>query len=904
MGLARSLHVFRIVFTRGRMKRGFSRRSRPLGAPEELLGQVLRLKNEVECRPIVAHDSSEFTKNHALTARQYQRESSGMQSTLMHCTRRRLSHVLSVKRLSGLRCDDRLAKGVRGVGCVALELLGFRQWKKPSIHMTLPSLTVLASTCAAYVAPHDEFDTVDDEEASVGILGMIPVFATGQTEGVPQGVTASITPRSLVVFRAHWSKPESIYYNGCFVLFYVEVISMALCDVGASQQDGGQTEAAGGDKRQRGWYAPSAPPSLDGLSHAPSSPPLPFEAASSPVPSAPLSLEEALLATEGSRGGERGSAAPRPVPLASSAPLPSAPAASPPRSPSAAPSLPRPSTTISIPRPSTTSPSRPSAAPIPRPQITTATTRHAAAARPTAAPSAATSPARSARLASSPPPPPPSATATDGSSANARRGQNQRRRQRRRGDTNNNNNNSAATTTDRAAAAATAGTTTTATANNDARTRNNNNNNNNNNNTANNNNNNVRGSPRRNAYAGSSSGAGLEAERLRVQGGTWTHSHSGLMSSLAVTVTTFNISRFAVLGARFGWPFVVQWGVVSLVLGLPLMTFHMTVGQYLGAGVVDMWRISPIFQGVGYSLALAQALLGVYCCVPIAWLFIYFRDSFITSNNMFRWADCRFNCSAFENLSAVIIEGVPKYFNAQVLQRSDGESTWLQDLGSLKFDLAFNIALLWIITLIALSRGNQSYGKVCYIIFLLPLLCYLVACLYLASWTKDDLYMNVTNFNDLFANSRSWMAASREVFLVWGLHGAVLQQMSAHNKRGHALYRDTTIVCLITTLTLVLAAVTGLSCVSGLQHKSHLYYKPSSFERTESAKFLSDSPFRHPVLQEPFSHLRKTNAPQSMPVDRMHHDNFYAGIRIRAPRSMSGEEGKKTECKRKQWNPE
>ena len=33
---------------------------------------------------------------------------------------------------------------------------------------------------------------------------------------------------------------------------------------------------------------------------------------------------------------------------------------------------------------------------------------------------------------------------------------------------------------------------------------------------------------------------------------TWRHSHSGLMSSLAVTVTTFNISRFAVLGARFG----------------------------------------------------------------------------------------------------------------------------------------------------------------------------------------------------------------------------------------------------------------------------------------------------------------------------------------------------------------
>lgn len=46
-------------------------------------------------------------------------------------------------------------------------------------------------------------------------------------------------------------------------------------------------------------------------------------------------------------------------------------------------------------------------------------------------------------------------------------------------------------------------------------------------------------------------------------------------------------------------------------------------------------------QGVGYSVLLAQGLLGLYCCVPIAWLFIFFRDSFITHNNMFRWTDCR-----------------------------------------------------------------------------------------------------------------------------------------------------------------------------------------------------------------------------------------------------------------------
>ncbi|XP_071535034.1 uncharacterized protein bdg [Panulirus ornatus] len=394
--------------------------------------------------------------------------------------------------------------------------------------------------------------------------------------------------------------------------------------------------------------------------------------------------------------------------------------------------------------------------------------------------------------------------------------------------------------------------------------------------------------PRRNAYTVAASGVGVEvAEQTgQLAGTTWGHSHSGLLASLAVTVTTFNISRFAILGARFGWPFVVQWLVVSAVLGLPLMTFHATVGQYLGAGVVDMWKISPIFQGVGYSILVAQTLVGLYCCVPIAWLFIFFRDSFITHNNMFRWADCRLvNCSVFNNFSTIIIEGVPKYFNSQVLQRGDGESTWLQELGSLKFDMAFNIALIWLITLTALSRGNQTYGKVCYIVFLLPLLCYLVVCLYLASWTKDDLYINdVTKFNELFMNSRSWMAASREVFLVWGFHGAVLQQMAAHNKRGHALYRDTTILSVVTALVLVLAAVTGSSCVSGL-HQNNLHYKPSSFENAENAQFLLESKVQHKKMFETLlKHFHMGNLPPHFLAEYMYHDNFYAGIRIRPPK--------------------
>lgn len=52
-----------------------------------------------------------------------------------------------------------------------------------------------------------------------------------------------------------------------------------------------------------------------------------------------------------------------------------------------------------------------------------------------------------------------------------------------------------------------------------------------------------------------------------------------------------------------------------------------------------MWRISPLFQGVGVSLLISQALIGLYSIVGVSWMFAYFRDSFITKVDRYRWAE-------------------------------------------------------------------------------------------------------------------------------------------------------------------------------------------------------------------------------------------------------------------------
>jgi solute carrier family 6 (neurotransmitter transporter) len=66
----------------------------------------------------------------------------------------------------------------------------------------------------------------------------------------------------------------------------------------------------------------------------------------------------------------------------------------------------------------------------------------------------------------------------------------------------------------------------------------------------------------------------------------------------------------------------------------------MSLGQYLSAGIVDMWRISPIFTGIGAGLLISQALIGLYTAVGVSWMFIYFRDSFVTRLDQYRWGKC------------------------------------------------------------------------------------------------------------------------------------------------------------------------------------------------------------------------------------------------------------------------
>ncbi|XP_013173333.1 PREDICTED: uncharacterized protein LOC106122032 [Papilio xuthus] len=333
--------------------------------------------------------------------------------------------------------------------------------------------------------------------------------------------------------------------------------------------------------------------------------------------------------------------------------------------------------------------------------------------------------------------------------------------------------------------------------------------------------------------------------------GVWPHQMSSMLACLSCTVGIFNISRFSVFSVHYGACFILQFFILSLFTGIPLFTLHLCLGHVLQSGPIDMWRISPIFKGVGVSLLLTQAVIGMYSIVSLSWIFVYFRDSFITSDDKYKWAlplGFSFDDVSLKNSTFKIQETLPQYFHGEVLQRGMGSNN---NFGSIKYQVALYLAVVWMIVFVALSKGLRSYGKAVYVLMFLPICGTLVLCTKLLTLIPYDTVTNIfseTEWSEFFLNSNSWAAAAQETFLTWGLLGACVMQLTSHRcvgrGRGQGRGRgDSTALrqsgCVIacTFAVLLLAACLANTCVRILKNNGYVFL-PSSFETIKSSQFL------------------------------------------------------------------
>ncbi|XP_075043326.1 sodium- and chloride-dependent neutral and basic amino acid transporter B(0+)-like isoform X2 [Mixophyes fleayi] len=287
--------------------------------------------------------------------------------------------------------------------------------------------------------------------------------------------------------------------------------------------------------------------------------------------------------------------------------------------------------------------------------------------------------------------------------------------------------------------------------------------------------------------------------------------------------------------------------------GLPLLFLECSLGQFASLGPIEIWRIAPLFQGVGVTMVLISTLVSIYYNVIIAYslfyLFASFR-SYLPWSDCFEWADS--NCySGLSGLCNVTLDNVTatmnvswvqehnltcsvdnttelpskQYWDKVALRRSSG----MDETGQIVWPLALCLLLAWIITVAALVKGIQSSGKVVYFTALFPyavLIILLIRGVTLEG-ARDGIEYYIGQQSDItkLSNGDVWRDAATQIFYSLNTAWGGLIALSSYNKFNNNCYFDSIVVSIVNFMTSIIA---GFAIFSILGHMAFVSGKKVS----------------------------------------------------------------------------
>uniref|UniRef100_T1KQK1 Transporter n=3 Tax=Tetranychus urticae TaxID=32264 RepID=T1KQK1_TETUR len=312
-----------------------------------------------------------------------------------------------------------------------------------------------------------------------------------------------------------------------------------------------------------------------------------------------------------------------------------------------------------------------------------------------------------------------------------------------------------------------------------------------------------------------------------VERGNWSSGIEFILSCLSYAVGLGNVWRFPYLCYRNGGgAFLIPYTIMLLFVGLPLFFMELAFGQYASEGPITIWKISPLFQGLGYAMFLMSGLVGIYYNMILAWAMFYLFSSF---TDKLPWSSCenewntnacrKFdtkNCTAHkgimdsdgdcilqENVSQEIWQNLTsskynsktasdEYFHNFVLEISSG----IHELGSIRIELALCLLICWLIVFFCLVRGVKSLGKVVYFTALFP---YFVLTILLIrglslEGSLDGIHFYLTPEWHRLAEIKVWKDAAMQIFFSLSPCWGGLITLASYNRFHNNFFKDALIV--------------------------------------------------------------------------------------------------------------
>ncbi|XP_050417623.2 sodium-dependent proline transporter isoform X1 [Patella vulgata] len=360
--------------------------------------------------------------------------------------------------------------------------------------------------------------------------------------------------------------------------------------------------------------------------------------------------------------------------------------------------------------------------------------------------------------------------------------------------------------------------------------------------------------------------------------GNWGGKLDFFMSCVGYAVGLGNIWRFPYLCFRNGGgAFLIPYTIMLVIAGLPLFFFELSFGQFASLGPLAVWRVNPLFWGVGLGMISISAMVCIYYNVVITYAMFYLMVSIINLDGQLPWTTCdnlwnspyclstaipsfknmsedqklnvtlgMFNETCLEdglqesgismddltfnltqtnfsdcNLKHLYKLPSEEYFTRFVLQLHEAKD--FSDVGGISVKLAFVLALAWILLFFCLKKGVKTSGKVVYFMATFPyviLICLLVRGVTLEGSMEGIKFYIIPEWERLL-DIDVWRQAATQIFYSLGPAFGSLITMASFNPFKHNSHRDAIIVSMINCGTSVFAGFIIFSVLGFMAHTTN-----------------------------------------------------------------------------------
>ncbi|KAM0724567.1 Sodium-dependent nutrient amino acid transporter 1 [Formica fusca] len=302
----------------------------------------------------------------------------------------------------------------------------------------------------------------------------------------------------------------------------------------------------------------------------------------------------------------------------------------------------------------------------------------------------------------------------------------------------------------------------------------------------------------------------------------WKNGVEFLMSCVAFSVGLGNIWRFPYTAYKNGGgAFLIPYIVVLFVIGKPFYYMEMILGQFTSSSCIQIWSVSPLFQGIGYGVAISVFFVITYYCGLMA-LTLYYMVASCQSVLPWaycweEWDDACFDSSSTGQAKNGSTSSADLYFRKFVLNETGIEN----GLGLPSWKLVLALLVSWIFIYVVICKGVKSTGKAAYFLALFPYV--IMISLLVRAVTLDGAINGIIFFFEpkwhKILDPVVWYAAVTQSFFSLGVCFGAVTMYSSYNNFEHNASRDCTIVTTLDLCTSLMAGATIFGIMGNLAHE-------------------------------------------------------------------------------------